>query len=205
MLAASKHGTSEKRALAPALLARSLREQDAVHTLHAGTDETTVYFAHKIADQTYVLTVTVDSRKAHAEVLEAKREALLIALMLGLLSAGVLGWLAHRHAARLRALQLEVETSVERVLHSSSSSEIESLTVSTRLMTARLIAYVDEMHRARDALLETDRRMRTLIDALPDEVRLIDIQGRYLMINRAARISMGLPEAKIADKTIYEL
>ncbi len=38
---------------------------------------------------------------------------------------------------------------------------------------------------------ELEQRLCTLLDAIPDEVRLIDVQGRYLMLNRAAQTGGG--------------
>ncbi len=55
------------------------------------------------------------------------------------------------------------------------------------------------------ALRESEQRLRTLVDAIPDQVQLKDAQGRFVMINRAVQEHIGLPEAQILGKTIFEL
>jgi PAS domain S-box-containing protein len=55
------------------------------------------------------------------------------------------------------------------------------------------------------ALRESELRLRALLDAMPDEVRLMDMDRRYVMLNRAARDSLGRPEKEIIGRTIHEL
>ena len=55
------------------------------------------------------------------------------------------------------------------------------------------------------ALRESEQRLRTLLDAIPDQVYLKDVQGRFVMINRAVQEHLGVPEARILGKTIFEL
>lgn len=72
----------------------------------------------------------------------------------------------------------------------------------------RLVAIqqdVSEREQAQSALRESEQRLRTLLDAIPDQVRMKDKAGRYLMVNRAAREHLGRPEAEITGRTIYEL
>ena len=109
-------------------------------------------------DQTYVWFVSVDSRFALAQARQARDAALLISLLMGLISAAVLGALAHQHAMRLRALQREAEQAIEQLVPEPGAgspsprtgrSEVESLVGAVRLMGSRLSANVQEMQTAR--------------------------------------------------------
>ena len=64
---------------------------------------------------------------------------------------------------------------------------------------------ITERRKAERALLESEARLRTVLDAIPDEVRLKDLDGRYIMVNRAAAEFLGRPEAEIVGRTIFEL
>lgn len=55
------------------------------------------------------------------------------------------------------------------------------------------------------ALLESEARLRSVLDSIPDHVRLKDLAGRYIMVNRAAAAFLGRPEADIIGRTIFEL
>jgi PAS domain S-box-containing protein len=64
---------------------------------------------------------------------------------------------------------------------------------------------ISERKRTEIALRESEHRQRTLLDAIPDAVRLKDMQGRYLMANRAALANMGRTEAEVIGKTLYDV
>lgn len=64
---------------------------------------------------------------------------------------------------------------------------------------------ISERKQTEFALRESENRLRALLDAMPDEVRLKDKQGRYLMLNRAAQEEIGLPEKDIVGKTVFDL
>jgi PAS domain S-box-containing protein len=73
---------------------------------------------------------------------------------------------------------------------------------------SRLLAILQDVTERRQvqiALHESERRLRALLDAIPEEVRLKDIEGRYLRINRAAREYAGRTEAEIIGATIFDL
>ena len=59
--------------------------------------------------------------------------------------------------------------------------------------------------RAKIALRESEQRLLTLLDAIPDRVRLRDVEGRYVMVNRAARESIGMPTSQIIGKTVFDV
>jgi PAS domain S-box-containing protein len=64
---------------------------------------------------------------------------------------------------------------------------------------------VTERKRAEASLLETDRRLRTLIDATLDIIFLKDGEGRWLLINEAARADLALGEVDYQGKTEADL
>ncbi|MFZ2649007.1 MAG: ATP-binding protein [Burkholderiaceae bacterium] len=156
VLAASMPHAQLEPLLEPDAIERSLQEQFQVITGRGGADQTTVYFAQTLIDQTYVWRMTVDSSQASAQFAQARSAGLQLTAWLALLSAALLGWLAHRHARKLRALQLEAEQAVQRigaspVVASRGGSELDSLAVAMREMTRRMLAHTDELQAARDA------------------------------------------------------
>lgn len=73
---------------------------------------------------------------------------------------------------------------------------------------ARLVAIqqdITERRRAEIALRDSEARLRTVLDTIPDQVRLRDTEGRYVMVNRAAREHLGCPEEAIIGRTIHDL
>jgi PAS domain S-box-containing protein len=55
------------------------------------------------------------------------------------------------------------------------------------------------------ALRESEQRLRAVLDAIPDRVRLKDVHGRYVMINRAAQENLGLPMEQIIGRTVFDV
>ena len=55
------------------------------------------------------------------------------------------------------------------------------------------------------ALRESEQRLRTLLDTIPDQVLLKDARGRFVMVNRAMQRQIGVPEEQIIGKTVFEL
>ncbi|MEQ1772739.1 MAG: PAS domain S-box protein [Burkholderiales bacterium] len=95
------------------------------------------------------------------------------------------------------------------VLASAATMLLVAVTSQRRLAQAELRRAHDELEArviARTAALrESEQRLRTLLDAIPDQVRLKDAQGRYVMLNRAAQRGFGVPEGQILGKTVFEL
>lgn len=74
-----------------------------------------------------------------------------------------------------------------------------------RPATLNLISDITERKRAEDDLLETNTRLQTLIQAVPDAVYFKDAQGRHLVINEAVEDFVGLKQAEIVGKTNEQL
>jgi PAS domain S-box-containing protein len=62
-----------------------------------------------------------------------------------------------------------------------------------------------ERAQAQAALELSERRLRTLIDGIPDRAWLKDAQGRFLALNQGTACSMGVPMPQALGKTIAEL
>jgi PAS domain S-box-containing protein len=64
---------------------------------------------------------------------------------------------------------------------------------------------IDERKRAEASIRETNVRLNTLIQAIPDVVYFKDTQGRNLVINRAFQKLVGLKQSEIVGRTDAEL
>ncbi len=219
VLAASVPRTLVDPLIDPAHVARSLQEKHKTHPGRAVNEHTSVYFAQTLMDQTYVWFVSVDSRFALAQAREARDAALVVSLLMGLISAAVLGALAHSHALRLRALQCEAEQAVEQLVPHpgpgsprprAGRSEIESLVAAVRLMRSRLSAHAQEMQSARLAaegansaksrfLANMSHEIRTPLHGvlgmaeLLDQTPLTALQHKYVgLLRRSGRTMLAL-------------
>ncbi len=70
---------------------------------------------------------------------------------------------------------------------------------------AQLEQEVTERKRAEEALRETNVRLNTLIDAIPDVIYFKDARGRNLLVNKAFEKLVGLEKEKILGKTVEQL
>jgi two-component system, sensor histidine kinase len=156
----------------------SLREKHKAHVGRATPERTAVYFAQTLMDQTYVWYVSVDSRFALAQAANARVAGLAIALLLGCISAAVLGALAQGHARRLRELKREAEQAVEHLI--SGSAVLGRETSPGRPEEGASPPWGPNAarppggstHQARAGAESADRR-RSEIDSLVDAVRLM--------------------------------
>jgi signal transduction histidine kinase len=219
VLAASMPRQEIEALLNKADLAHSLSDRHKVHRGPAAPERTAVYFSQTLMDQSYIWYVSVDSRFALAQAAQARAAALAVALLLGLISAAVLGSLAHAHASRLRALKGEAEQAVEHLLPNGGAqgaapdarrSEIDSLVDAVRLMRLRLSAHAQEMQAARQAadtastaksrfLANMSHEIRTPMHGvlgmaeLLDHTPLNDMQHKYVgLLRRSGRTMLAL-------------
>ena len=67
-----------------------------------------------------------------------------------------------------------------------------------------ILTDITESKRAEDTLRQSEAQLRTLIDTLPDLVRLKDPEGVYLACNHRFESFFGAPERDIIGKTDHE-
>ncbi len=85
-----------------------------------------------------------------------------------------------------------------------------SSVMSQRRMALEALRCAHEETEARVVTRTTELRasegtLRTLLDTIPDLVRLKDAQGRYVKLNRAAIDALGMPESQLIGKTVFEV
>ncbi len=68
-----------------------------------------------------------------------------------------------------------------------------------------VIRDITERKKAESALKESERRLRTLIDAIPDAVVFKDAAGRHIIANRANKEVIGLSPEMLIGKTVEDL
>ena len=157
-----------------ALVEKSMQDRRAVYPVITG-DDTTLYFADTIADQSYVWIISVNSREANQRRVTAQRETLINALLAGLLAAILLGLLMHHHVRRLRALSREANATVKEMFGEAApprqGNEVDTLAMRMHFMRDRLLAHVDEMKQARDQAEAANRAKSEFLAAMSHEIR----------------------------------
>ncbi len=79
---------------------------------------------------------------------------------------------------------------------------------SNDLMTANQQLYreIDERKRAEEAVLQSNARMRTILDLMPIGVAVIDMESREIIdVNPKAVLTTGLPKEKIVGSKCYDI
>ncbi len=157
-----------------ALVEKSMQDRRAVYPV-INEDDTKLYFADIIADQTYVWIISVNSREANQRRTQAQQETLINALLAGLLAAILLGLLMHRHVRRLRALSREANATVKTMFGEAApprqGNEVDTLAMRMHFMRDRLLAHVDEMKQARDQSEAANRAKTEFLAAMSHEIR----------------------------------
>jgi PAS domain S-box-containing protein len=69
----------------------------------------------------------------------------------------------------------------------------------------RLHADIARRKEAEKALVESEKRLRTLVDAIPDQVFFKDAEGRHLLFNKAGEEAMGIPMEELLGTTVEDL
>ncbi len=74
-----------------------------------------------------------------------------------------------------------------------------------KMMYFSVIRDITERKKAEYALKESERRLRTLVDAIPDAVLFKDTMGRHIIANRANEEIVGLSPEMLLGKTVEDL
>jgi PAS domain S-box-containing protein len=64
---------------------------------------------------------------------------------------------------------------------------------------------ITSQNRAERALLESEERLRSLLDNSPNLICLKDLDGRYLLVNREFEEVLGLVRSEVLGKTAYDV
>jgi PAS domain S-box-containing protein len=92
------------------------------------------------------------------------------------------------------------------VYRDQKGDEIQDLAETFDVMAVSLKTHLDELRRAERVLSRQERLLRTILDATPDLVCLVDEHSRYLAVNRAFAAFLGLPSEAIvgaSDRDVY--
>ena len=116
----------------------------------------------------------------------------------------------------------EIQASIKKVIdtgsdefevrHKTKTGDIRDVHVITQLMTlsGRPVFHtiwrdITEHKRVDKALMELNANLQALINAMPDMVVFKDIQGRYLVVNKAVEVYTGLNREALVGKTNDEV
>ncbi|MBU2549536.1 MAG: diguanylate cyclase [Proteobacteria bacterium] len=89
------------------------------------------------------------------------------------------------------------------LLHFRASNRV--MDIDGRLVTTGILSDVTEQKRAQVELQETNRRLETLIEAIPDVVYFKDREGRHLVVNKAFEALSGVGSKEAFGRTDQEL
>jgi PAS domain S-box-containing protein len=127
----------------------------------------------------------------------------------GLIASGDLGPEAEQLKTELiNGRRVERETARQR--KDGSRVNVSLLAVPVTTSSGRIGEYaiyrdISEQRRAVQALLESEARIRAILDHSPNLIFLKDISGRYLVINKEFEKSLKLAEGDIRGKTDDEI
>jgi len=91
------------------------------------------------------------------------------------------------------------------VYNEQKGDEIQDLAETFDVMAVSLKTHLDELRRAERVLSRQEQLLRTILDATPDLVCLLDEHLAYLAVNRAFAAFLGLEPAAIVGRTDREL
>lgn len=91
------------------------------------------------------------------------------------------------------------------VYREQKGDEIQDLAETFDVMAVSLKTHLDELRRAERVLSHQERLLRTILDATPDLVCLIDENSRYLAVNRAFAAFLGQASEAIVGTTDREV
>ncbi len=91
------------------------------------------------------------------------------------------------------------------VYRKCSGDELQGLAEIFNCMTRVLGGHLDELSQAKQTLTEQRQLLRTVLDASPDVVSLMDDQFRYRAVNKAFCKWVGRSEADILGKNDFDL
>ncbi|OLN25202.1 multi-sensor signal transduction histidine kinase [Desulfovibrio sp. DV] len=91
------------------------------------------------------------------------------------------------------------------VYREQKGDEIQDLAETFDVMAVSLKTHLDELRRAERVLSRQERLLRTILDATPDFVCLVDENSKYLAVNRAYATFVGQPSGTIVGSTDREI
>ncbi|MEF2232327.1 MAG: ATP-binding protein [Pseudodesulfovibrio sp.] len=92
-----------------------------------------------------------------------------------------------------------------RVYRESAGDELQDLAETFDVMALSLKTHIEELRSAERSLRDQDRLMRTILDATPDLVSLVDTTMRYQGANLSFAESVGLDLSELKGKTDFDL
>lgn len=91
------------------------------------------------------------------------------------------------------------------VYREQKGDEIQDLAETFDVMAVSLKTHLDELRRTEQVLTRQERLLRTILDATPDLVCLLDENSRYLAVNRAFAAFLGQSSEAIVGTTDREV
>ena len=92
-----------------------------------------------------------------------------------------------------------------RVYRESAGDELQDLAETFDVMALSLKTHIEELRSAERSLRDQERLMRTILDATPDRVSLVDTTMRYAGANLSFAESVGMDLPEIKGKTDFDL
>jgi diguanylate cyclase (GGDEF)-like protein/PAS domain S-box-containing protein len=194
---ASSLPTMERAHLDFRVLRRSLEEGTLIRTHLPDTNMVVNYAPITMAGKPFALVVEFDN--SEFMLLQELRKKRYFGIFSGIILASIIlgAALTVYLVSPLKKLKTKAENTVTKItgreIARHTGNEVQTLVKSFDVMVESLTAHIDDRRNAEEALLRSEKKYRSLVESTEDSIYLVDMDYKYLYMNREHLARLGLP------------